>query len=112
MLLGLLFVVSCNSRATTEPGKPAVSIPITPVSALQSSPATNATIYVKGSVGAIVPLLEGTVYELQDATGKVWILTKQPPPKTGEEVTVQGRVRYKPITINGKEQGSIYIEQE
>jgi hypothetical protein len=112
MLLGLLFTVSCNSRATTEFGKPASSIPTTPVSALQSAPATNSTIYVKGSVGAIVPLLEGTVYELQDATGKVWILTKQPPPKPGEEVTIQGTVRYKPITINGKEQGSIYIEQE
>jgi len=105
-------LAGCGTRATSEPGQVIVPIQTTAIANLPKSPAQNATVHVKGTVGNPVPLLEGTVYPLQDATGKVWILTKQPAPKSGEEITVKGTIRYKPIAINGKEQGSIYIEQE
>jgi hypothetical protein len=62
-------------------------------------------------VGDHAPLLGGTVYELQDSTGKIWVLTKGQAPEKGQEVTVKGTLRYKSIPIAGKEQGSVYLEE-
>lgn len=109
-----LTVAGCSSSATSETAQVVVPVqtPTTAIANLPTNPNQPAIVYVKGTVGNPVPLLEGTVYPLQDATGKVWILTKQSPPKPGEEVVLKGTIRYKPISINGKEQGSIYIEQE
>lgn len=112
IMLIYLPVVGCGSRATPEPGNVVAPVPTTPIASLQNPSTKNAKIHVKGTVRAIVPILEGTVYELQDDSGKVWVLTRQQVPKAGAEVVVKGKVLYKPILINGKEQGSIYLEQE
>jgi hypothetical protein len=79
--------------------------------AAQNSP-QNPTVYLKGIVGDRVPLLGGNVYELQDSTGKVWVLTKTQPPEKGQELTLKGVLRYKSIPLNGKEQGAVYLEQQ
>jgi hypothetical protein len=114
LTLTWLAVAGCSSRATSETAQVVVpaTAQTTAIANLPTSPNQTAIVYVKGTVGAPVPLLEGTVYPLQDTTGKVWVLTRQTAPKTGEEVVVKGTIRYKPISINGQEQGSIYIEQE
>lgn len=114
LTLTWLTVAGCSSRATSETAQVVVpaQVQTTAIANLPTTPKQTAIVYVKGTVGDPVPLLEGTVYPLQDATGKVWILTQQPAPKPGEEVVVKGTIRYKPISINGKEQGSIYLEQE
>lgn len=112
IMLVWLTVAACNSRAISEPGNVVLPVQTIPIANLQNPSTQNSTTSVKGTVGAIVPILEGTVYELQDPSGKVWVLTRQQVPKTGEEVVVRGKVLYKPILIDGKEQGSIYLEQE
>lgn len=70
------------------------------------------TVVLKGKVGKQVPLLGGMVYELQDNTGTIWVLSQPPLPKPGEEVVVKGKVRYQSIRINNQDQGSVYIEQD
>ncbi len=112
LLLGWA-IAGCSSRAISEPAQVvSPAAPPTPIAQLPTKPTGTAIVVVKGTAGNPVPLLEGTVYPLQDATGKVWILTNQPAPAPGTEVTVKGNIRYKPIAINGKEQGSIYMEQQ
>lgn len=111
LLMGWLLVAGCN-RAVSEPGQPITTIQTMPIASVQKPASQTSNVAVKGKVGDRVPLLEGTVYQLLDETGKIWVLTKQAPPNMGTEVVVKGTVRYKPISINGKEQGSIYLEQE
>ncbi|MDX2228561.1 MAG: hypothetical protein NW220_02915 [Leptolyngbyaceae cyanobacterium bins.349] len=112
LILGWLMLTGCNSRAISEPAQVVAPVPTTAIANLPPTPTQPTTVYVKGTVGDRVPLLEGTVYQLQDATGTVWILTQQPPPQAGTEIVVKGTVRYQPIVINGQQQGSIYLEQE
>lgn len=112
MLLIGLTVAGCGTRAVSDPATGGVPVQTTAIADLPVDPSASAIVYVKGTVGNPVPLLEGTVYPLQDSTGKVWILTREPAPKPGEAVTVKGTIRYKPISIDGKEQGAIYLEQE
>ena len=73
---------------------------------------TNFTVHLQGKIVAQAPLAGLSAYELQDATGKVWVVTKSAPPAPGTEVKVTGKVRYQRILLNGQDQGSVYIEQE
>lgn len=112
----LLFLVGCGSQAVSEMSRPTPEqpspMPISSIADLQQPEGKNPNVYLKGKVGDRVPILQGTVYELQDATGKVWVLTQAPAPQAGDEVTVKGVVRFKSIVLDGKEQGSIYVEQQ
>ncbi len=72
----------------------------------------NFTVHLQGKIGAQAPLAGLSAYELQDSTGKVWVVTKRASPPPGTDVKVTGKVRYQRILLDGKDQGSIYIEQE
>jgi hypothetical protein len=49
-------------------------------------------VNLKGYVGNTnwIGLLDLGGYELGDGTGTIWIITKQPPPQKGAEVSVRG----------------------
>ncbi|WP_421655548.1 hypothetical protein [Leptothermofonsia sp. ETS-13] len=80
---------------------------------IQRSPKPGTIVHLKGKVGSRVPLLEGMVYELKDATGTIWVLTKGQVPDQGDEVVIRGRLQYlKYQGIQSKEQGTAYIEQQ
>jgi len=59
-----------------------------------------------------VPLLNAEVYQLQDETGKIWILTTQSTQELGERLLVRGKVRFESIPIAGQELGEAYIEEQ
>lgn len=105
----LLPAVGCGRPAISESG----ASPAVEAIAIQdaSSKGKGAIVTLKGTVGDHAPLLGGTVYELQDSTGKIWVLTTGQAPEKGQEIVVTGTLRYKSIPIAGQEQGSVYIEQ-
>ncbi|PSB28457.1 hypothetical protein [Stenomitos frigidus] len=72
----------------------------------------NAIVQIKGRVSNRAPLLGKTAYELQDPTGSIWVLTTDPIPTIGDEIVLKGKLLYRSIQLNGKEQGSLYIEQQ
>lgn len=106
----LLPVAGCGRPAISESGA-SLSVPTIAIQDIQSQ-GKDAIVTLKGTVGDRAPLLGGTVYELQDATGKIWVLTKGQAPEKGQEIVVKGTLRYQSIPIAGKEQGSVYVEQE
>jgi hypothetical protein len=115
LAIGLLLSAGCVN--TTESGANFTSNfkftgAVTSVRNLQQNQAVGTTIHLRGKVGAHAPLLGGQVYELTDETGKIWVLTQEKPPNPGDEVVIKGQVRFKSIPLNGKEQGSVYIEQQ
>lgn len=71
----------------------------------------NSTVKLEGRVIDRVPLLDAAVYQLQDETGKIWILTTQSSLKPGERLLVKGKVRFESIPIAGQERGEAYIEE-
>lgn len=72
----------------------------------------NATVYVRGKVVKQVPLLGQQVYQLQDSTGTIWVLTNQTTPQSGDEVLLKAQVIYQSIPLAGREFGEVYLEQE
>lgn len=72
----------------------------------------NATIYLRGKVVKQVPLLGWRVYQLQDSTGAIWVLTNQTTPQLEDEVLIKAQVLYQSIPLEGKEFGEVYVEQQ
>jgi uncharacterized protein YdeI (BOF family) len=69
-------------------------------------------VHLKGTVGDRIPLLNAQVYELQDATGSIWILTDDTPLQSGETVRIKGKVRYQNIVVEGQDLSEVYVEQQ
>lgn len=72
----------------------------------------NSTVQLKGTVVDQAPLIEAQVYQLQDETGKIWILTTDPSLQVGEKVLVKGKVEFQSIPIAGQDHGEAYIEEQ
>lgn len=71
-----------------------------------------ATVYLRGKAIRQVPLVDWRVYQLQDATGSIWVLTKNTNLRLGEQVLIKGKVRYQSIPIGGKDFGEVYVQEE
>ncbi|MBW4513878.1 MAG: hypothetical protein KME11_01470 [Timaviella obliquedivisa GSE-PSE-MK23-08B] len=70
------------------------------------------TVYLKGQVSERVPLINAQIYQLQDSTGKIWVLTTKAKPKKGDRVYIKGQVRYEKISVDGQEFSEAYIEEQ
>ena len=66
-------------------------------------------VYLKGIVVNLAPFLEGGAYQLQDATGAVWIKTDKPLPKKGTALTVKGELAYQAIFVGQDKLGESYV---
>ena len=70
------------------------------------------TITVSGEVAQSAALLEGWIYQIQDETGSLWVLTDRDAPEVGTSVTVEGAVRYEAIVVESIDAGEFYIEEK
>lgn len=79
---------------------------------LQTKP-RNTIVTLRGKVQAIAPLVSSSAYQLQDATGSIWVLTNNPKAlKVGDIILMKGETRYEVILIAGQDQGEIYIQEQ
>ncbi len=84
---------------------------ITPIRDIQPGKDDSATVYVQGKVERQVPLLQRWAYQIDDSTGKIWVVTNQSDLAQGKQVVVKGKVIYKSIPLAGKEFGEVYVEE-
>ena len=89
-----------------------LGIYVTNIRDLKPQQDNNVMVYLQGKVAKQIPLLERQVYQLQDSTGTIWVLTNQTSIQQGDEVLVKGKVRYESIPLAGKDFGELYIEEQ
>lgn len=65
-------------------------------------------VYVAGKVIRIIPLIKNGAYQLQDDTGKIWILTTNKLPSIGAKISVKGQIKYQKLPFSTKE---IYLQE-
>lgn len=114
LLMGSLMGCVALGSSQGSGGLQSVGFAIAPstIEALKQAPHANAIVQIKGQVGQRVPLLGKTAYELSDATGRIWVISTDAIPNAGDDVVVEGKLLYQTIQLNGKEQGSVYLEQQ
>ena len=89
-----------------------LGVSVTSIRDIKLEQERNATVYLRGKVVKQVPLLGWRVYQLQDSTGAIWVLTNQTTPQPKDEVLIRAQVLYQSIPLVGKEFGEVYVEQQ
>ena len=69
-------------------------------------------VHLRGRVQQKVPLLDGWIYQLQDNTGSIWVVTQAAAPEVGEEILIKGLVQYESIPVAGEDLGEHYIQEQ
>ncbi len=82
-----------------------------PIEQAQQPQQTNKIVYLKGTAGKQAPFLGSSAYELIDATGSLWVVTKARVPPEGTEVLIKGQILYQSIPLAGREAGEFYLEE-
>jgi hypothetical protein len=70
------------------------------------------TVYIQGKVEKTAPLIQRKAYQINDSTGKIWVVTNQGNFQIGEQVVLKGNVQYQSIPLAGQEYGEIYLEEK
>lgn len=72
----------------------------------------NTSVHLEGKVGRQAPFLGSRAYELQDATGSIWVLTTRTDLKPGATVVIRGRLQQQRIQIGGQVSRELYIQED
>jgi hypothetical protein len=86
---------------------------VSKISDIQQKRQVDTEVYLQGKVENRAPFVGNAAYQLQDASGNIWVLTKQALPQLGDEIMLKGQVRYKSIKLKGlaEDLGEVYIEE-
>ncbi len=85
---------------------------ITPIGEIKPEQDNQAIVYIQGKVEKQAPLMKQWAYEINDSTGKIWVVTNQKNLGERSQVVIKGKVRYRSIPLAGKELGEVYLEEE
>ncbi|MEO0769748.1 MAG: hypothetical protein AAFY72_09985 [Cyanobacteria bacterium J06649_4] len=82
-----------------------------PIDSLMADSADK-TVAVSGEIVQKVAVLDGWLYEVQDDTGRLWVLSDRTDPGVGDMATVEGVVRYEAIVVGEIDAGEVYLEEK
>ncbi|WP_193197734.1 hypothetical protein [Nostoc sp. MG11] len=85
---------------------------VTPIREIKPKQNNQAIVYIQGKVEKQAPLMKQQAYQINDSTGKIWVVTNQTGLEQGAQVVIKGKVRYQSIPLAGKELGEVYLEEE
>ena len=88
------------------------NVDVTNIGDIQKNRDAYSTVYLKGKVTSVALFVGSGAYELQDATGSIWVITTQTLPAKGDEVLIKSLVQYKSIPIGGKDLGEVYVQEQ
>jgi hypothetical protein len=112
ILLLLLNIAGCGQFNNFSRLPIAQNFLHTQISSLEIPKNIDSNVYLKGKVSDRSPFLEGGAYQLDDSTGKIWIITTNKLPSLETEIAIEGTVRYQSIPIENREWGELYMIQE
>lgn len=111
-LLGGLISCGRLPQSSMNAINPTSKVDVTNIREIKLQQDSEATVYLQGKVAKQVPLLKRQVYQLQDLSGTIWVLTNKTDLQQGDEVLVKGKVRYQSIPLAGKDFGEVYVEEQ
>jgi len=86
---------------------------VTSIGQLLQTRSQNTVVTLRGKVQAIVPLVGNSAYQLEDTSGKIWVLTSNPNlPKVGDILMIKAQTRYEAILIAGQDRGELYLQEQ
>ena len=65
-------------------------------------------VYIAGTVTRTIPLINYGAYQLQDATGTIWVLTNRNLPSVGNQISVKGQIKLQQFPVA---QAQMYLQE-
>ena len=112
--LGLgLATLGTSCQVSSSNGAPVLSFvrSTVEIESLRRPERVERSLPLRGSVVQRLAVVDGWLYQLDDGTGQLWVITQQAAPAIGEQVYVKGVLRYEAIVINGADLGDYYLEE-
>lgn len=69
----------------------------------------NKTVSLTGKVVQVAPFVENAAYQIEDDTGKIWVVTIKAPPQPGEKIQIKGKIQYQSLPFAEQELGELYL---
>ena len=69
----------------------------------------NRSIYIKGKVIKIAPLLGNNAYQVQDDTGKIWVVTTKKLPVVGQEIYLKCNIKSQSLSSPNHNLDELYL---
>ncbi len=109
---GSLLLLLCLSLALGGCGQLArLGIGTTPIAQIEQNPARYTDVYVRGRVVNQIGVFGQGVYEIQDPSGSLWVITNKGLPAMNSTVTVRGKAQ-EGISVAGRHFGVSLVEVE
>ncbi|MGD1921516.1 MAG: hypothetical protein ACFCAD_23065 [Pleurocapsa sp.] len=67
------------------------------------------TVNLTGKVVHLAPFVDNSAYQIEDLTGRAWVVTTKKPPKIGQQISIQGKIEYQSLPFAEQELGDFYI---
>ncbi|MCJ2542479.1 hypothetical protein [Thermostichus vulcanus] len=83
----------------------------TPIATVAQNPSQHSNVWIRGQVVNQVGVFGQGVYELQDSSGSIWVITDKGIPAMNSTVTVRGKAQ-EGITVGGRSFGVSLTEVE
>jgi hypothetical protein len=75
----------------------------------ESSQKVSKTVYLTGKVVRLAPFLDSAAYQIEDGTGKIWVVTTQTLPPSNQQINIKGKIEYQSLPIAEQELGDFYV---
>ena len=67
------------------------------------------TVYLQGKVVHLAPFVDNSAYQIEDPTGKTWVVTGEKLPKLGQKIRIKGKIEYQSLPFAEQELGDFYL---
>lgn len=67
------------------------------------------TVHLTGKVVHLAPFIDNAAYQIEDTTGKIWVVTPQTLPKLGQQINIKGKIEYQSLPFAEHELGDFYV---
>ncbi len=114
LLMGSLSLCGCNRLAQSDVGRLILqgTGQAESVEAIHDQAvAVDRAVYLTGTVGDRIPLLDGQLYQLQDQTGSIWVVTSDQTLQEGDRLVIRGAVRFQDFPEIESAPGEFYIQE-
>ena len=112
LVIGLCSCGSSKSSGTNGILPFKVGSNVTPIREIKPKQDNQAVVYIQGKVEKQAPLVKRWAYQINDSTGKIWVVTNQSGLQEESQMVVKGKIRYRSIPLAGKDFGEVYLEEE
>lgn len=81
-----------------------------PLITIKESPKkVDQTVYLTGKVVHLAPFLGNGAYQIEDVTGKIWVVTTQTLPQLNQQLNLKGKIKYQSLPLAKQELGDFYL---